>query len=161
MDAQDWQDRLHEKLRELGTEDPQCGNPECDERNPFALTGAWPDILCYECRAVGQGRSWTEGDHYFGQHNDPAKDAIPGNDHRLRTERQYEWPRETLRNPKASPLRWAAAGARATGEYLGIVLERYVSGVPEFLEALDAWLADVIGPEWMERFKNETGWRKP
>src|SRR5262249_51355583 len=133
MDAEEREDRLQERLRELGTDDPRCGNPECDEHDPFALTGVYPDILCTECWAIAKGHSWTEDDHFYGQRNDPATHTIPGNDHRVRTERQtQEWPRETLRNPNASPLRWAAAAARGTGDYLQILQDRYVASVPEF-----------------------------
>jgi hypothetical protein len=51
----DREDRLEERLRQLGTDSPECSDPHCDERNPFALTGVDPDILCYECSAIARG----------------------------------------------------------------------------------------------------------
>lgn len=158
----DREDRLQERLRQLGTDDPECSNPNCNERNPFALTGADPDIYCYECHAIADGRSFTEEDHFASRRNDPAKDQIPGNDHRIKNDRQlHEWPRETLRNPDQSPLLWSAAMARGACAYLEIVLERYSDGIPEFHEALDAWLRRRIGERWFEEFEGDTGWRKP
>src|SRR4051794_21505422 len=112
---QDWlEDRLEERLGALGTKAPQCTRAGCVETNPFALTGAHPDILCYEHRAEQHGRSWLEDDHPAGEANDAFTTPIPGNDHRVRTETcQAAWPQETLRNPDGSVLLKAAAAVRA------------------------------------------------
>jgi hypothetical protein len=156
------EDRLEERLRQLGTDDPVCSSPDCNERNPFALSGVHPDILCHECRAIARGGGWTEEDHFAGRHNDHAKAAIPANDHRIRSERQArEWPRGTLRNPDQSPLLWSAAMQRGVRDYLELVLDRYSASVPEFHEALDAWLRGRVGERWFEEFKGDTGWEKP
>src|SRR5206468_1931546 len=132
-----------------GTREPRCLNPACNERDPFALTGAHPHILCYECRAEAQARGWTEGHHWLGRQNDQELvDPLPGNEHRRLSEYQLAWPKETLRNPQGSPLLRAAAAIRCWLDVLRLLIERVLVWVPEFLEYLDAWLREQLGPEW-------------
>jgi hypothetical protein len=147
--------RREERLRALGTRDPRCSYPGCLEGDPFALIGTHPRILCYEHLADAIGRSWVEGHHAQGKHNDPD-DVVdtPANDHGvLSNGLQPLWPRETLRNPDGSPLLHAAAAIRGWLDILRLIIERTVGWVPPFLEALDAWLSERLGERWWNAFK--------
>src|SRR5438270_703003 len=68
--------------------------------------------------------------------------------------RASRWPQETLRNPDASPLLKAAAALRSWLDVMRLLIERVVGWVPPFLEHLDAWLRDQLGPRWWDDF----GW---
>jgi hypothetical protein len=147
----DWIDdrdeRREQRLRQLGTRSPRCRG--CPETDTFALSGVHPDIVCYECLAIEQGRSPIEGHHVSGRANDPD-DVIdlPGNDHRPVSAAQLRWPAETLRNPDGSPALRAAAAIRGWLEVLALIMDRTVGWVPRFLEWLDGALRTAIGPAW-------------
>jgi hypothetical protein len=140
--------REQDAYERLGTDFPQC--QQCGESDPFALVGVHPDILCYQCDALAHGRSWMEGHHVAGQHNDRTKVWIPGNDHRRLNDMQRDWPRETLRNPTGSPLRRAAAALRGWLNVLRLIIERTVGWIPDALERLDAQLTRAHGNHWWE-----------
>jgi hypothetical protein len=146
-------DRLEEKLADLGSRAPQCGWGGCDEICPFMLTGADPEIYCYEHELLRLGRSWLERHHPPGRHNHPASFATPGNDHRVLSEFQLCWPRETLRNPDGSPLLQAAALVRGYLDLLYLVMLLTVP-VPVLLEQLDAFLRERIDGRWWEEFES-------
>jgi hypothetical protein len=149
-----WEQRLEERLRQLGTREPACSVAGCPERNPFALTGVHPGIVCYEHRAERAGRPWLERHHPPGQHNDSSDVAdAPGNDHRVLNGRQSLWPQETLRNPDGSPLLRAAAALRGWLDVLWLIMTRTVGWIPEYLERLDAWLRDRLGERWWDEFR--------
>jgi hypothetical protein len=155
-DPGDWEameGRREQRCRSLGHMSPRCSEPGCPEADPLALTGTHPEILCYEHDALRNGRPWLEAHHVAGKANDPTTTDLPGNDHRPISERQNElWPRETLRNPNGSPLLCAAAAIRGWLDVLWVILERTIAWVPGFLEQLDAWLSEEIGPCWWENF---------
>lgn len=155
-EREEFADRLETKLAELGTRTPQCTSETCDEICPFMLTGADPEIHCYEHELLRLSRPWLEAHHPAGQHNDPRTVVVPGNDHRILSELQYRWPRETLRNPDGSPLLWAAALVRGWEDVLYVVVV-LVAGVPLLLEQLDEWLRGRVGERWWDEFD---GWRK-
>lgn len=138
--------RLELRQRQLGTREPRCHL--CGEEDPFALTGRHPEIVCYECMDGGANRSWVEAHHSAGRHNDDATVSVPGNDHRVLSDRQLDWPRETLRNPDGSPLLKAAAALRGWLDVLRLTLERTFVWIPPFLEWLDARLRESIGERW-------------
>ncbi|MBN2113690.1 MAG: hypothetical protein JW785_06135 [Acidimicrobiia bacterium] len=146
--------RFEEQARRLGTRTPRCRKPGCRERNPFALTGAEPDILCYEHRAELAGRSWVEAHHVAGRHNDPTVVMVPANEHRLLNDRQRDWPQATLRNPGGSPLLRGAATLRGWLDVLWLILTRLVAWIPAALEELDRLLTETVGSRWWERL----GW---
>lgn len=147
-------DLLEDRLRSLGTRNPQCSHPGCAEKDPFALTGVDPYLLCAEHRADTEGRSWTQGHHVSGEANDPEDvRVIPANDHLVVTlKHQSEWPRETIRNPDHSPLLQMAAAIRGWLDVLRLILERTVGWIPELLESMDAWLRERIAPRWWDEF---------
>jgi len=149
--------RLEERLRELGTLTPHCTWPGCGETSPFALTGVHPDIRCYEHHGELAGRLWLEAHHPAGRHNDPSTAPVPGNEHRVLSERQLLWPQETLRNPDGSPLLRAAAWIRGWLDILWLILVRGVGWIPVFLEELDAWLREQFGPRWWDEFSSWRG----
>jgi hypothetical protein len=145
------EERRHRRCRQLGTDTPACS--ACGETDPFALTGTAPNLRCYECHARAAGRAPVEHHHVGGRHNDPADVVpVPGNDHRVLSDAQAQWPVDTLRNPDASPLLKAAAAIRGWTDVLRVILERTVAWVPPFLEALDAHLRETLGEAWWRHF---------
>ncbi len=147
-------DNLKRELRKeaayerLQTRTPKCQH--CREANPLTLQGSHPDITCYECSAGQAGRSRTEGHHPAGRRNSPVIVAIPGNDHRVLSDMQRDWPERTLRNPDGSPLLAAAATIRGWLDVLLLIVQRTVGHVPAFLESLDAALREKYGESWWE-----------
>src|SRR5712664_819260 len=99
--------RQEKQLRRLGTRNPQC--ELCGESHASALTGSTPNIICSECQAKKSERSPIEQHHPAGRNNDEHTIPIPANNHRILSDRQIDWPVDTLRNPNASPLLAAAA----------------------------------------------------
>jgi hypothetical protein len=150
-EREEFADRLEEKLAELGTRTPHCTWEGCDEICPFMLTGADPAIRCYEHELLRLRRPWLEEHHPFGRHNHAAKFAMPGNDHRVLSEFQYAWPRETLRNPDGSPLLQAAALVRGYLDLLYLVMV-LTAVVPVLLEQLDAYLRLRLDERWWDDF---------
>jgi hypothetical protein len=132
----------------LGTRHPRCQH--CPESDPFALHGGHPHITCYECSARLVGRSLIERHHPASRHNSPATVPIPGNDHRVLSDMQRDWPERTLRNPDGSPLLVAAAAIRGWLDILWLVVQRTVGHVPALLESLDAGLRATYGDRWWE-----------
>src|SRR5690348_15527986 len=130
--------RREAAYRRLGSRTPKCA--QCEERDPIALTGSTPDILCYEHRRLAQGRSPDEDNPPAGAANSPLLIRLPGNDHRRLSDLQQDWPEGTLRNPDGSPLLKIAAMLRAWIDYLHQMLERGLGRIPPALEALDALL---------------------
>ena len=61
------------------------------------------------------------------------------------SELQALWPRDTLRNPDASPLVRAAAWLRAWLDMLRLIIDRAVGRIPAALEDLDTLLTKFIG----------------
>ena len=139
--------RRENNLRRLGSRNPACG---CGEREPGALTGYHPDIVCYACLLLVQGKLPVEGHHLAGRANSPTKATLPANDHRLLSELQREWPPGTLRNLDGSPLLAAAAALRGWLDVLRLILDRTVGWIPPLLEWLDGELRRLLGERWWE-----------
>ena len=138
--------RKEKHLRRLNDRDPRCS--DCGEKEPAALTGTAPDILCYEDRIRVDGKSAIEDHHFAGRNNDELTVSIPGNEHRILSDMQKDWPEKTLRNPNSSPLRKAAATIRGWLDILLLLIKRILGWIPPFLEALDDKLTDRIGEQW-------------
>jgi hypothetical protein len=153
------EERLEARLALLGTRSPRCSAPGCLERDPFALTGVHPRLMCAEHRNELEGRTWLEKSHTPGRRNDPTDDVpIPANDHSILSHKyQPSWPRETLRNPDGSPLLRAAAALRGWMDVLRLILERTCGWVPSFLERLDSWLRERVGDRWWVDFQTWRG----
>lgn len=138
--------RRENQLRRLGTRTPEC--VKCGESNPSALTGVSPEIICYESQAKASNRTPIERHHPAGRNNDPFTIPMPGNEHRILSDMQKDWPPETLRNPNASPLRKAAAMIRGFLDLLRLLIERIFGWIPDFLETLDEKLIELFGAVW-------------
>ena len=154
------EDKLKREIREeahferLGTRNPRC--QRCgNERHPAALTGTAPNVTCYECLLKESERSWTEDHHPAGRNNDPTTVAVPGNDHRVLSDMQRDWPERTLRNPDGSPLLAAAAALRGWLDVMLIIIERTVGNIPAYLEVVDQCLREEWGDRWWERLNLE------
>jgi hypothetical protein len=148
--------RQEAAYRRLGTRTPRC--QFCRETDPHALTGQAPAITCYEHTAEQTGKHGTELHHPSGQHNDPYRIALPGNDHRVLSDLQKDWPLETLRNPHGSPLLKASAALRGWLDVLLLLIERVIGWIAPFLEQLDAELCRVLGEEWWIDFGFDDEW---
>lgn len=102
--------RAQRRRASLGP-NPRCRR--CGEDRIMLLHRHGASVLCYTCISWACGRSGYEQHHIFGRHNDPSTMPVPANLHRLLSERQREWPQETLRNPEAKSHLVLAAGFRA------------------------------------------------
>ena len=151
-EAEEWAERLEEKLAQLGTRTPRCVAEGCPEICPFMLSGVDPEIYCTEHEARRHGRPWLQAHHPPGQHNDPRTVLLPANYHAIPSELQHLWPRETLRNPDGSPLLRAAALTRGLLDTLYLVMV-IASEVPVLLEQLDAFLRERLGERWWDEFQ--------
>jgi hypothetical protein len=138
--------RREQQLRRLNTRNPDCD--VCGESEPAALIKIEGRIICYECKAKALGKSTAEWHHYAGKNNDSFSVPVHGNDHRVLSDYQRDWPTETLRNPNASPLLKAAASLRGWLDILRLLIERILGWIPPFLESLDGHLSSVIGEQW-------------
>jgi hypothetical protein len=157
MNLSDNQQReIETAYRRLGTRTGQC--PHCGERDPRALTGTHSDIRCYEHDCLARGRSPVEAHHPAKWRNDRFTIDIPGNDHRILSSRQQQWPIQTLRNPDGSPLLKLSAALRGFLDILHQIIDRLLSWAIHFLEELDAHLCHVLGNRWWEQFDWETTW---
>lgn len=133
-------------FQRLGTRKPKCSI--CGETELEALTGCAPKIVCYECQANARKKSPIELHHPSGRQNDSFTIPIPGNDHRILSQSQRNWPIETLRNPDGSPLRKASAAIRGWLDTLRLLIERILGWIPDFLERLDELLTANLGGQW-------------
>ncbi len=138
------------RLRALGARQPCCAVKGCRETDPFALIGAYPNIVCYEHQADANCRSVVEDQHTQGKANGPETVPLLGNDHRVADSYKLDWPVGTLRNPDASPLLRAAARIRGWVDVMRVVIERTIASIPPYLESLDAALTETHGPRWWE-----------
>ncbi len=136
--------REAKRSRKLGP-DPHCA--ECGWREPEALCMISHEVRCYECVQADKGKAAIEAHHHFGAAIDAATVAIPGNLHRVLSDRQLDWPKELRMNPHHDPLLWLAAGARGLHDHLAWWLE-HLLGIADFLVSCSTALAARIGPRW-------------
>jgi hypothetical protein len=141
--------RQEKQLQRLGNRKPQC--KLCGESDPAALTGTTPNIVCYECQTKKSGKSTIEQHHPAGRNNDSFTVPIPANDHRILSDRQQDWPEQTLRNPKGDPLLKIAATVRGVMDMFIELIRRTLGWIPEFLEALADFLVEELGNNWWEK----------
>jgi hypothetical protein len=122
----------------------------CGESNEDALVLNQAPILCFRCTAMQDGRSTRDRHHVAGRKNSSLKDSFDVNDHRILSAYQQEWPEATLKNPAGSPILAVAGFLRGIIDWLRLIIERYLGWIPEWLEKLDAWLTEVLGPTYWE-----------
>ena len=140
--------RAEAHFRRLGTRTPSCSYPGCLEREPAALVGVYPRILCYEHAQLLAGKSTREDQHPMGEANDDMTVSMPGNEHRIWDDAKRDWPLRTLQNPDESPLLKASAAVRTVLDWLRLLLDRVLGWVPRLLEALDDKLRALLGNLW-------------
>jgi len=143
-------DARHARRQRALPADAQCA---CGETDARCLIPTGERVICYACQSSKAGRSDTEHHHVAGRHNLDTTVPIPNNEHRILSDRQQDWPTDTVRNPDRSPLLQASGAIRGWRDILILILERAVGWIPGFLEALDAWLCARIGPEWGHEFR--------
>jgi hypothetical protein len=131
--------------RRLGA-DAQCA---CGETRAQALVRGSKPVTCKRCRRTSQGRTTVDLHHFAGCANDPTTIPVSVNDHVADlTERQQEWPTETLENPTGDPLRRAAACVRGFRDTLYSLMDRAVFWIAGMLELLSDFLIAKDGPRW-------------
>jgi hypothetical protein len=87
--------------------------------------------------------------HFAGKANNPLTVPVPVSDHWAELSvAQQDWPKETLGNPPGSPLLAGAASIRGFVDWVIYLIEKGVLWVAKMLEALDAFLAQALGPKW-------------
>lgn len=143
-------DARHARRRRALGADAACA---CGETDARCLVETDESIQCYGCHAREAGRSDAEQHHVAGRHNLAATVAVPNNEHRIASDMQQDWPTQTLLNPGTSPLLQAAAAVRGWMDILVLILERIIGWIPRFLEVLDAWLGERLGPAWGDDFR--------
>jgi hypothetical protein len=120
----------------------------CGESRPEALIYGSEPTICNACGREQLGLRPFDEHHPAGSANNQVTVLTSANDHRNLSDAQYDWPEKTLRNPKCSPLLAHAANVRGyyeTNTYLGDTL--LLPNAP-FLEELDEYLEQRLGPGW-------------
>ena len=132
------QERMHGK-------NAKC--KECGQTNPAVLVFSRPK-LCQDCFAQRSDRSTIEQHHPAGAANFDHIVTLPANVHRILSDKQNDWNRETLQNPEQDPLLRAAAAVRGFSETCKAMIDSLLYWVGEFLEQLSEWLCDERGSYW-------------
>jgi hypothetical protein len=128
----------------------------CGETRPEALIAGSKPTVCAACQRKKRGRSALDAHHVAGQSNSAVTIAVPVNDHRaILSPAQYDWPKETLENPDASPLLAAAAHIRGFIDTIYYLIDKLLAWIPEFLEALHASLTKRLGLKWWRKTELE------
>jgi hypothetical protein len=121
----------------------------CGEARPEALIAGRKEAICFNCDAQRRGKSAREAHHVAGRANSPVTLDVSINDHRAELSiAQYDWPKQTLRNPEASPLLAAAGGIRGFIDTLLFLIGKLLAPIPDALEAYDTQLRERLGPQW-------------
>jgi hypothetical protein len=119
----------------------------CGETRIEALVGR--SGICAECLRTKKGHTIMDNHHVAGKSNSHVTVAIPANDHRsVLSVAQYDWPKETLENPKGCPLRVAAGCIRGFTETVCYLIDRLLRWIAEMLELLSAVLIERLGANW-------------
>jgi hypothetical protein len=108
--------------------------------------------MCAECRLEAEGKRTTEKHHPFGRKNDHFTVDEPANVHAVLSDMQEDWPEDTLRNPRRSPLRRRAAAQRAARDTLCRAVER-LDADSQMNEELDEFLVEEVGENWPDLFR--------
>jgi hypothetical protein len=121
----------------------------CGETRPEALIAGSKPVICAECQRKKDGMSIEDDHHPAGEANSPVKIPTPVNDHWAELNvAQYDWPKETLKNPDGSPLLKAAGCVRGFIDYMVYLLKKLLLWIPEMLEAADALLSKQLGQKY-------------
>jgi hypothetical protein len=125
------------RRRRLLAIDAACA---CGESDPAVLIREGERLLCVRCRRSQTDRPTWDWHHPLGAANAPVALATDVNLHALFSDRQHDWPTDTLTNPRESPYRRYAAAIRATLDFVA-VYGPVLRAAAETLESLDPWIA--------------------
>jgi hypothetical protein len=121
----------------------------CGEARPEALVAGSVPTICAACARKRRRQSPLDRHHPAGKANNPATVAIPVNDHRANLSvAQYDWPKDTWKNPLSSPLLAGAACIRGFCDTITYLIDELLLWVARLLEALDEHLKKRLGPKW-------------
>ena len=129
----------------------------CGETRAQALIPGSP-VRCMQCNRRRQGRRIVDLHHVAGEANDPTTIPVFANDHAADlSERQRDWPRNTLENPHGDPALRGAACVRGVADMAHYLFDKALLWVAELLEAISDFMISKFGPEWfrgtpIERF---------
>lgn len=118
----------------------------CGERRAATLVTKSNPKICQKCQRAAQQKSTLDDHHVAGESNDPTTVKIPTNDHVAElTDRQRDWPEQTLRNPDRDPLLKGAACIRGVRDTIVYLVDGVILWIAHMLEAASAWLTDTLG----------------
>lgn len=125
-----------------------CAFPNCSVIDPLCLTGSSEDLLCYEHRAIQQGRTPVEAHHPETKAIDPAF-TVPmfGNDHRVVTVMSQTW-LESIEDVRSSSIRKDLARLSGLLDVVRQLVDRYEK-TPDQLRRVIRWL-DETQPGWQQ-----------
>lgn len=130
-------------------EDARCA---CGEGRPEALMKGSKPRVCAECSRKMKGHTIMDHHHVAGRRNSPITVPVPANDHRaLLSPAQYDWPRETLENPRRCPLLAAAGLIRGSIVIDSYLIDEFLQPTAHTLESLSPVLAKQLGPQWWRK----------
>jgi hypothetical protein len=97
----------------------------CNRSDTIALLPRTKPLRCADCDTKRRGRKWTEDHHPSGEANNPDETfPVRLSTHRFFTDRQEDWPTETLTNPAGCPIIREASMLRAFLDNLAFFEER-------------------------------------
>jgi hypothetical protein len=121
----------------------QCA---CGERRHLALIANSGTVTCYCCKRVADQKSTIDDHHIAGRSNYSATIPIPTNDHVAElSERQRDWPEQTLRNPDGDPFLKGAACVRGVHDTIIYIVDHVLLWVAHLLEIASALLTQMTG----------------
>jgi hypothetical protein len=123
---------------------------------PEALIVRPHETVCYRCDLIRRGLPPVEDHHPAGRANDPFTVSLDGNDHKVVTAMQEDWPIGVRSNITQDPLAKLAAiilGLIDTSPYVPRELllpfiRNYMKGTPEMLLLLNRRIRTQHGDEW-------------
>jgi Zn ribbon nucleic-acid-binding protein len=99
---------------------------DCQSSDSLALLPETKPVRCVDCHAKRRRQKRTQDHHPLGRANNPDETfPVRLSTHRFLTDRQEDWPTETLTNPAGCPIVRKAAALRAFVDNLAF-LEKYV-----------------------------------
>jgi hypothetical protein len=137
--------RRRARVKRRFPENACCG---CGETRLNALIADSDPIICIGCNNKSKGKSTKEKHHLAGKANHAGTIEVSANFHSDLSAAQYDWPEETLRNPKGSPLLAAAACIRGVVDWIVLAIKEFLLWVADMLERLDHYLHEKLGPDW-------------
>ena len=140
----------HERKR--GTLGGKAACEACGETDIRTLQASGGKVLCADCRLELSGSAPVEKNHPAGRRNDSFAVEMRANEHAVFSDMQNDWPPDTLRNPKRSPLLRLAASHRATRNTLLRQAEVQLEQA-ELIEDLEKFCRRKIGEDWCREFE--------